>query len=148
MTVKTARHAALDYLARRDYTEKELQQRLTKAGYSSEDIQQTLHALRTEKLLNHARFIENYIHFRRKKGFGPLRIRAELTQRGLTEDTFLTTLNIEDAQWYHEAQSAWEKRFKKTRPATFTEQAKQMRFLQGRGFTTAQIEAIFKNTFN
>lgn len=145
MTRNKLRCAALNLLARRDYSEAELCERLEKAGYPTEEITVVTAGLIQEKLLDDRRFVENYLHYRRRNGFGPLRIQAELVRRGIDAETIHEQLLMQDPCWQADAKAAWEKRFRGILPADFREQAKQMRFLQGRGFTQGQIESVFRS---
>lgn len=101
--------------------------------------------LTQEGVLSNARFLENYIHHRRQKGIGPLRIRAELIERGLQEDLIEQSLNIHDNAWFMQAQDVWQKKFKGKITHDFKTRAQQMRFLQYRGFTQEQIQLIFSS---
>ncbi len=99
--------------------------------------------LATENLVNDARFIENFTHYRRSKGYGPLRIRAELIERGIAQDLIEHHLKILDNTWLDDAHRVWQKRFKNSLPHDFKSRARQMRFLQYRGFTSEHINFIF-----
>ncbi len=138
------RRAAMDYLARREHSEKELFNKLRVKGFPEEAIQSVLAALIQENLLSQDRFIENYIHFRRAKGFGPIRIHAELTQRGISEELIDHHLKIADNAWFDHVQDVWRKRFKNEMPRDMKTRAKQMRFLYARGFTIEQINRVFE----
>ena len=139
----TIRQTALNLLARREHSEWELARKLRAKDFPDADIQTIITKLSQEGLLSNARFIENYIQSRLNKGFGPLRIRAELIERGLTEEFIEHHLNISDNAWFIAARGVWQKRFKGRLPNDFKSRAQQMRFLQYRGFTHEQIEYIF-----
>ena len=79
--LKEIRRAATGLLARREHSETEIYRKLQKKGFTEESIQQVISALTQEKLLSNARFIENYVYYRRSKGLGPLRIQAELMEK-------------------------------------------------------------------
>lgn len=100
-------------------------------------------ALVQEGLINEQRFTENYIRWRRGKGYGPLRISAELQTRGILPEMIAEHLQITDNAWFAEARKVWQKYFKGKMPEEFKLRAKQMRFLQYRGFTREQIAAVF-----
>ncbi len=138
------RRAALNFLARREHSETELYRKLRKKKYSEDHIRVVLAALTKEKLLSNHRFIENYIHFRRGKGFGPLRIQAELIERGIDAELIDHHLKIADNAWFTDVRDAWRKRFKNQMPSDYKTRAQQMRFLYSRGFTGEQIESVFK----
>ena len=131
-------------MARREHSETELTRKLRQRGFAHADIQSAVATLADEKLVSNTRFIESYIHHRRTKGLGPLRIRAELSMRGIAEELIEHHLNITDNAWLIEIKEVWQKRFKNVRPADYAERAKHMRFLQYRGFTPEQIDSLFR----
>jgi regulatory protein len=94
-------------------------------------------------LISDQRFAECYTRSRCNKGYGPLRISMELQARGISPETIAEVLQITDNTWLAEVQKVWRKHFKGRLPADFVNRAKQMRFLQYRGFTRDQIESVF-----
>lgn len=139
------RHRAIDLLARREHSEAELRRKLYRKGHAASDIESVILALSQEKLLSNSRFTECYIRHRREKGYGPLRIHAELITRGIPEDMIEHPLNITDNAWFDQAEKAWQKRFKNRLPRDLQERAKQMRFLRYRGFTADHINKIYQS---
>ncbi|EKD55511.1 MAG: recombination regulator RecX [uncultured bacterium] len=135
----------MDLLARREHSEKELWRKLLLKGFSEPDIHLMIEKLVQEKLINHDRFIEHYIYSRRTKGFGPLRIKVELIQRGLSEELIDHHLKIADNAWFTQILAIWQKRFKNSMPNDPKSSAKHMRFLQQRGFTSEQIKSILNS---
>jgi regulatory protein len=146
--LKEIRRAAMDLLARREHSEAELFRKLAKKGFAEEMIQQIIHLFTQEKWLSNDRFVESYIHSRRKKGFGPLRIQAELIERGIHQELIDHHVKITDNAWFAVVREAWQKRFKNILPEDFKTRAQHMRFLYSRGFTSGQIESIFKHDFD
>lgn len=139
------RRRALNLLARREHSAAELLQKLRAKGFMDGEIHPLLKTLEHEGLLNNARFVENYVHYRRTKGYGPIRIRHELIERGIAEDLIEHHINIADNAWLTDVRQVWEKRFKNQLPHDFKTRAQQMRFLQHRGFTQKQIESIYSD---
>lgn len=135
--------SAMRMLARRDHSNDELMRKLSKKGYTPAEIALTLQQLIKEGLQSNSRFTQNYIAYRRAKGYGPMRIQAELLARGIPIDMIEHALDFTDNAWLAEARRLWQKRFKKGIPSDYAERAKQMRFLQYRGFTNDQINSIF-----
>jgi regulatory protein len=123
----------------------ELERKLLAKGFVHEEIAACLAALTAEKLLSNTRFIESYVNVRRQKGYGPLRIHAELALRGITQDMIEHHLNIADNAWFALARNTWQKRFKGILPLDFKIRARQMRFLNQRGFTAEHIDNIFRS---
>ncbi len=142
---KSPRNTALNLLARRDHTAAELTRKLRLKNFELADIEAAVQKLEQDGLLNNTRFVEQFIHQRRAKGYGPNRIHAELIERGIPESLIEEVLNITDNAWLSHARRVWQKRFKSQKPADFKARAQQMRFLQYRGFTREQIESVFKS---
>ena len=133
-------------LARRDHSQSELFRKLLDKYLDHEtEIHNQLNVLADEGLLNDARFIENFIAYKRRRGLGPLRIRAELIERGVHEDLIEHHLDITDNAWLNDVRHVWQKRFKNNLPRDFKTRAAQMRFLQYRGFTHQQIDSLFRS---
>lgn len=137
------RQAILNLLARRDYSQRELLQTLQKKGHAADDIIPVLAGFVQTGLINETRFTENYIRWRAAKGYGPLRILQELQIRGITAEMIADQLQIADNAWFIAARQVWQKHFKGNMPKDFKNRAKQMRFLQYRGFTREQIADVF-----
>lgn len=72
----------LDLLARRDYTEAELRERLSRRGVPARDADGMLERLRELRLVDDARFAESYVATRRRSR-GRIALRAELRRKGV-----------------------------------------------------------------
>ena len=139
LDARAARVAALDALARRDYSSEDLRLKLLEKGYDASVVLPLLDALHGEKLLDDRRYLENFVAYHAARGQGPLRIRVELRRHGLQGPL------VED---YLDAYPDWIALLKKARlkkfgakPATnYAERQLQARFLGYRGFTSAQIQ--------
>ena len=82
---KIIRKKAIDYLSRREYSRYELYKKLSTHNFDRELINQELDILIKDNLLSDERFVEAFIFSRKKNGKGPLKISAELQQRGADE---------------------------------------------------------------
>ena len=91
------------------------------------------------------RYTESYVHMRRKRGYGPLKIKQELQQRGISSELLDTHVKFNDEIWFDTACQAYEKKFAGRRIDSANERAKRMRFLQSRGFTGDIIQKTFTN---
>jgi len=136
-----ARRKAMDYLARREHTAGELVDKLTRAGFDSDLARESVQQLTDEGLQSDARFAEAFIASRFRQGKGPLRIRADLSGKQVPERLFDAALTEFDGDWRALACEVREKKFGRERPSDFKEKARQMRFLQYRGFDSEQIVA-------
>ena len=139
---KQARYSAMNYLARREHSNLELKNKLIRKGFLVDVVDEVLSKLQIDKLLSDARFAESYIRSRIDKGFGPIRIQQELQQRGITGELVTELINSND--WLTNILQAYKKRFGSTSPKNKPELARQIRFLQARGFTSEQIKTVIK----
>lgn len=143
MKPRTTLQTAMNLLARREHSETELKRKLRSRKFPEADIEAAITELRAKNLLSNTRFLENYIHYRRNKGYGPIRIRMELRERGIPEESIDHHLNMSDNAWFTEAHRVWQKRFKGQLPHDAKTHAMQLRFLHYRGFTHEQINSLF-----
>ncbi len=100
-----------------------------------------LNRLATERLQDDGRFAESYINHRAGRGYGPLKIRAELRMRGVDEAVTNRSFEMLDIDWDERAEGVWRKKFSDA-PKNFSDYAKQARFLQYRGFSSDQVARI------
>ncbi len=107
------------------------------------EIAAVLAVLQQEGVVNDLRFVESYVRYRQARGYGPQRIRQELLTQGIAKEMIEEWLDIADNAWFAEAKKAWQKRFRGKPALDSNSRAKQLRFLQYRGFTPEQIKNIF-----
>jgi regulatory protein len=136
--VRSARAAALDALARRDYATEELRRKLLEKGYDAAVVAPLLEALRAEKLLDDRRYTENFVTYHAVRGQGPLRIRAELRRQGLPGSLVEECLEGYP-DWIVHLRKARAKKFGAGLPTHYADKQRQAKFLGYRGFTSAQI---------
>ena len=138
------RASALRLLARREHSSLELQSKLAARGFASEAIEPVLAALEDKKLLSDARFVEEFVAARVRRGSGPMKIREELRGRGVTGDRVEEALAGLKAGSAERADAARRKRFGPALPKDMQERARQARFLQQRGFSMEDIRKALK----
>jgi regulatory protein len=141
------RQAAIALLARREHSRRELEQKLRQRGAGEELIAEALDALAAEGLQSDARYTESFITARRARGFGALRIRAQLRERGV-DDVLIEHHMSEMADCLEQLEEVRRKRFGPELPKDFKEQARQSRFLQYRGFSAEQIRRLFRTEWD
>lgn len=137
---RAARVKAMDFLARREYGRAELIGRLAAAGFLAEVAAEAVAQLSADGLQDDRRFADSFIGARASRGSGPLRIRQTLKERGIADDVISDALVQVEVDWFEQASAARRKKFGAGRPADFKEKARQMRFLQYRGFDMDQIQ--------
>jgi len=135
----------MDMLARREHSERELSRKLASRGYDEAVIGETVDGLVADGLLSNDRFVESFVHSRYQRGQGPLKIRAELRERGIGDAMIEDCLESYTDRWRELAGEVREKKFGATLPGDFRERSRQMRFLQQRGFDTEQIRSVLRD---
>ncbi len=136
-----ARKKAMDFLARREYGQTELIKKLANKGYDRGIAEQAVVKLSGEGLQSDQRFADSFIQSRINQGKGPVRVRLDLGQRGVDDATIEYALGQARADWRELARDARRKKFGSRKPVDFKAKAKQMRFLQYRGFESDHIQA-------
>ncbi len=101
--------------------------------------------LRCAGLISDERFTEMLAQVRRTRGFGPLRIKKELQEKGVAGELIDQWLDISGREWTNDIRRVRQKKFGAKLPKDFAERARQMRFLQYRGFTHDQIQRAFEH---
>ena len=142
LDLKIARKKAMDFLALREYGQKELINKLRSKGFSDEVSSSVVLRLTEDGLQNDSRFIESFIRSRIKQGKGQLKITQELEQKNLSSQSIFSALDNLDMNWLELAHEVRIKKFGNNLPADFNKKAKQIRFLQSRGFENEIIRKI------
>ncbi len=135
----SSKEAAMQLLSRRDHGEYELYQKLTLKGYSEDDIQQAVNFCLDHNYLDDLRYAKSQIRQHVYKGHGERRIRQELNQKRVADSVIELALEEEPQDWFELAKQAAEKKFKGVKAQDQKEYAKQVRFLQYRGYSFEQI---------
>jgi regulatory protein len=135
---------ALKYLSAREHSRLELARKLSRYAQEGDDVEALLDALETAKLLSQSRFSESLVH-RRAARFGNNRIFSELQMHGIDGDALGDIKASLSQDEVARAREVWRRKFRH-RPADTAERAKQMRFLQQRGFSHSAIQAAMRMT--
>jgi regulatory protein len=138
LDARAARVAALNALARRDYSAEDLRLKLLEKGYDASVVLPLLDALRGEKLLDDRRYLENFVAYHAARCQGPLRIRVDLRRHGLQGPQIEEYLDAYP-DWLMLLKKARLKKFGAQPAKDYAERQLQARFLSYRGFTSAQI---------
>ena len=142
--VNKAHADAIRLLATREHSAGEMHTKLEAKGHDPVCINKTLQTLIGENLLSDERFTEAFVTSRIERGSGPLRIRVELRQRSIDDTLIERFIDLFDSEWVVCAKRAHKKRFGELLPKTHKDRARQVRFLQSRGFTDDQIRAVLE----
>lgn len=144
------RTRALQYLARREYSRAELRGKLLPHVQIENDFEQVqpldldvlLDDLTARGWLSDARATTQFVHAKRSR-FGTQRITHELQQRGISDELIQAELPALKASELDAARDVWQRKFG-TLPQDAKEKARQMRFLQSRGFGFEVIFNVLK----
>ena len=131
----------MDCLARREHGRAELTARLEKAGFDPDIASDAVAQLVEDGLQSDERFVEAFVSARINRGKGPVLIRAELREHGIGDPLIDAGLARSGADWPALARAVRHKKFGAEVPGDFATKARQMRFLQSRGFEGDHIRA-------
>lgn len=135
-----ARSVALRLLARREHSRQELELKLRQRKIEQQVIGPVLDEYESEGWLDDQRFADIFARQRMGMGYGPMRILAELQQRGI-HFTPACMSEATEAQWQAAAIRLRDKRFGLGRvDDDLKAKLRQARFLAGRGFSHSQVE--------
>jgi len=130
---------AIEFLARREHTRAELEEKLAKREFSAEAIEIAIDSLAARGWQSDERFAELFIEQRANKGKGPRLVRHELTKRGISSSMAFDAMRDTEVDWEEVANRTVAKRFRAD-----ADYAKMRRFLEGRGFDSAMARHAIK----
>lgn len=138
----SAKSVAVNLLSRREHSAFEIRDKLHKRDFDDAEIEQAIIELQQGGWLSDERFTEAYIRMRQQKGFGPIRITIELSERGVDDSIIDASLDADDETWQQVLQQQYLKKYKNKPIADYNDKAKRIRFLQYRGFALDAIYSI------
>lgn len=141
---KSIRNTAMNLLARREHSANELLQKLKQRDFEHDEILLSIEELQADNLQSDARFAESFINQRVNAGYGPVRIRHELRQKGVDEELVDTMLEHFDGEWQDLMQQQRVRKFGAEIPGDYAQKMKQARFLQNRGFSPEAVMRLFR----
>jgi len=144
-TQREVRIAAVRLLARREHTKDELRRKLTRRGHPQACVESVVAALDEASYVSDVRFAEGFVRVRAERGQGPLRIRAELRERGVADALADEVLTETADYWLERARAARRKRFGPAAPVERGEWNRQARFLAQRGYPSDLIFRVLSD---
>lgn len=133
------KNSALKMLAMREHSQFELREKLMQKAGVDEGLEALLAYLAEADLQSDVRFAEAFLQMRRRQGKGPLLIRMELKQKGISPELIADLVDEQDINWVVLAANQRLKKFGPELPLGGRERARQVRFLQARGFSVVHI---------
>ena len=141
-TAADIRRRAMDLLARREHSVKELVDKLGHRCGDTDMVLAEVERLRQEGLQSDARLAEALIRSRVGRGQGPVKMREELRSKGVAPESIRCALEESGIDWIALAASVASKRFGDTPAEDAKEKARRARFLQQRGFSFDHIASL------
>jgi regulatory protein len=132
------RTGALALLARREYAGAELAAALERKGYARQVVQEVVADLAGEHLVDDQRYAAALVRTLAHRGQGPARIRQELRAAGLGDAEVAAALDG-GPDWPALAAEVRQRKFGAQVPRDWPARARQMRFLQYRGFSADHV---------
>lgn len=136
------RARAMRFLARREHSREELRRKLAPKVAEGEDLEAVLDDLASRGWLSDARFAEQSIRAKARR-FGPRRLAEQLRAKGVDDDAIAAAFREAGEEGASSLDRVWASRFRDA-PADERERARQVRFLQGRGFALEDILRFLK----
>lgn len=131
--------------ARRNLEKAEQQKEAVAPEQFDDLIEIVLQQLLQDKILDDGRFTESFVRSKISKGKGPLKIRHELMERGISSELIDDYLDESYDFWQDTIAAVRSKRFGDQYPENYKEQTKQSRFLYQRGFGSELIRRLFND---
>lgn len=144
--LKKAQTMALRLLTYRARSGMEVYEYLERKGFKEAVVQKTIDSLKEYNYLDDEKFTEEYINYRKNRGFGFIRIRYELIMKGIDKRIIDSAIdnkfNPDDD--FKRIKAILAKRIKTDRPSSENLLFKQSLFLKNRGFQDELIIRALK----
>ena len=137
---RSALQQGVDLLARREYSRRELSQRLSARGHDAAATESALDELAARHYQSDARYAEMLARSRAAQGYGPRRIRMELAAQGIARGQVQAALDAFNHDWLQIAGDLVRRRCGALRDETQRRRAAQL--LLRRGFETATVRCV------
>ena len=124
-------------LARREHSRVELRRKLSNIASEGDDVDGVIEQLAQRGWLSDARYAEQAVRSRARR-FGPLKVAHELRSKGVDDEAIAAAFRAAGEDGEADIERVWKTRFSAA-PINDRERARQVRFLQGRGFPLDDI---------
>lgn len=140
VNVSVLRMAAMNLLAMREHSQTELHKKLSLRFDDHPGVEAVLQQLVADGLQSDGRFADAFTRMRFRQGKGPRRVTQELADRGVSSSLTQAALQDQELDWFELCLNARTRRFGEQAPSDLKDKARQIRFLQYRGFDSSQIQ--------
>ena len=143
---RSLRSRALSFLARREHSRAELARKLVPHAGEGENVDTLLDDLAAKGWLSDARFAEHAARAKARR-YGPVKLAHYLRSRGVDDEAIAAGARAAGEDGATSLEGVWRSRFREA-PSNDRDRARQVRFLQGRGFRVEEILRFLKATGN
>jgi regulatory protein len=134
----------LSFLSRRDASRAEFVAKLVAAGFEKAEVEGAADWCVSLGFLNETRFVEGAAR-RLSAKYGVSRVTQTLRSKGATEEAIAGVIPDLKENELAQARAIWIRKFREP-PADANAKAKQIRYLQSRGFSFAIIKQVIVGT--
>ncbi len=134
----------MNALSRREHSEKEIYLKFLNLVDSKNDLLEEIVKLKEEGLISNQRYAEAYIRSRFHSGFGPVRIKYELGQKGVIETIIIKAFQETDLDWDDKLKSEFKKKYESNEVKNLNIN-KISKFFLYRGFDLEKISKLVKS---
>ena len=134
----------MDLLSRREHSVFELMRKLKQRDFEADEIDAAIEILQQDNLQSDNRFVESLVNSKINAGFGPIKIRHELRQKGVSDGLVGDYFSGLEVDWQSSMSEQRIKKFGTDIPLEYKEKMKQARFLQNRGFSPESVMRLFR----
>ena len=138
------RQRAVGLLARRDHARRELETKLRQKVGEHPALNTVMAWCEEHGFIDDRRFAGFFVRSRIERGQGALRIRQELQLKGVDNELIAQALEAAEVDWFALAREVRARRFRQYPGKDQKEKARQLRFLQQRGFDAEQSFAALE----
>lgn len=129
-------------LGMREHSIQELTNKLNARTEYADIVLAVIDELLANNYLSDERFAESYVRSRSNRGFGPIKIQAEMKSKGVSQRLINEYLESGSAFWFDVAREQYKKKYRSKEVTDYKEWTKRARFLQSRGFNMEHIQAV------
>ena len=137
----------VNLLARREYSEFELRNKMQEKAFTEDEIDETIAYCQKKNWQNDKRFAENYLHARSQHGYGANRIKQELRQlKGVSSDVINEVLVESEINWTEISEKVLRKKFPNyAEPQTTKSKQKIWQYMLSHGFYSEEFSDFIGN---
>jgi regulatory protein len=139
--LNTVKAVALRLLARREHSRVELTHKLLKKAFSADLIETVLDQCVEKDWQSDLRFSESYVRTCIARGDGMLKIQMRLRDKGVSQAMIQQVVPMNPDFWQMQLTNKWSKK-RVSAKIDIKAHARNIRFLQSRGFTFEQIQVF------